>query len=116
MKRTNTKEFNKAFQQYLAPIIKQRADDYNDNPENVWQWAIDTARAEIPHEFDRHGTQSGLSSWLAGCALNIAVYNGDIIAVAERLHGCKLTDKQADKVISKWFDFVALKINQYARS
>jgi hypothetical protein len=114
MKKTNSKLFNDAFKAYLLPIVIQKAEDYGVNPLNPWQWVIDTAKDHIPHDF-REGEQAGVASWLAGCALDIPVYNGHIRATAERLHECKLTDKQAEKVIDCWFNFHALKIMQYAR-
>jgi len=115
MKSTNTNEFKSKLQAYLEPIIAQKAEDYGQTIEgNPYQWAIDTAKAEVGHEFDRNGDQEGLSYWLSGLAIDIDYNYCDIIRVAESMHDCKLSDKEADMVCERWFDFVACKMLQYA--
>ena len=117
MKNTNTKSFNDALKAYLAPLIKERAEDYGETtpPANLYQWALDTAKKEVGHEFKRHGDQEGLRYWLSGLGMSIACYNFDIVTVCERLHDCVLTPKQQDACIDNWFNFIAAKILQYAR-
>ena len=116
MKNTNSKEFNDALKSYLAPIIQAHAEDYGEPPPaNLYQWAIDTAKNEVGHEFSRHGEQKGLEYWLSGMALNVACYYCDIIETAEKLHGCTLTDKQKETVCEMWFSLLAAKMMQYAR-
>lgn len=117
MKNTNSKSFNDALKAYLAPIIKEKAEDYGETttPANLYQWALDTAKKEVGHEFKRHGDQEGLRYWLSGLGLSIDFYNFDIVTVCERLHDCVLTPKQQDACIDNWFNFIAAKILQYAR-
>lgn len=117
MKNTNTKSFNDALKAYLAPIIKEKAEDYGETtpPANLYQWALDTAKKEVGHEFRQYGDQGGLEYWLSGLGLNVACYYGDIIEAAEKMHECTLTDKEKNMVCARWFNFLAAKILQYAR-
>jgi hypothetical protein len=47
--------------------------------------------------------------------MGIAFYNDDIIAIAEALHECTLSEKEKDKVCENWFQHIAAKILQYSR-
>lgn len=117
MKNTNSKAFNDNLKAYLAPIIQAHAEDYGEPtpPANLYQWAIDTAKNEVGHEFSRRGDQKGLEYWLSGLALDVAYYYCDIIATAEKLHECTLTEKQEKIVCEHWFSLLAAKMIQYAR-
>jgi len=117
MKHTNTNEFNAKVKDYLIPIIEDKAQDYKAylNGKNPFQWIIDTARQEVPHEFQRRGNQAGLAWWLSGLGLNIDYYNAAIVELAEKWHGCRLTEKQAEIVVENWFMFIANKIMQFSR-
>ena len=115
MKNTNTKEYNEALQAYLEPIILDKANDYEvEIVGNPYQWVIDTAKSEVSHEFKKND-QDGLEYWLSGLGLNLDYNYCDIIAVCEKLHDCKLTDKQAEICQNGWFKHIAAKILQYAR-
>ena len=116
MKNTSTNEFKAALKAYLEPIIQDKAEGYETTIEgNPYQWIIDTAKGEVPHEF-RAGDQAGLTYWLSGLGMNIDYTYCGMIKVAESLHDCKLTEKQADKVCAKWFEFIAVKILQFAQA
>lgn len=116
MKNTNTNEYKAKVKNYLLPIIQSKAEDYEAKPENPFAWCIETAKKEIPHEFERKGLQGGLREWLQGCALNIAIQNGEIIDLALQWHDCTLTDKQKETIIDNWFHFVAFKIIQFSKT
>lgn len=115
MKHTNTNEFKAKVKNYLLPIIETKSDDYETKIEgNPFAWCIETAKQEVPHEFERHGLQEGLKYWLSGCALNIAIYNSEIVELAEQWHECTLTEKERATVIENWFNFIAFKIIQFS--
>jgi len=118
MKRTNTKEFRAGFDAVMIPIIKGYAENYGATVTgNLYQFVIDQAKREVAHEFERGGDQKGLEYWLSGCGLlGLPIYNSEIVETAEKMHGEKLTDKQAETVIANWFRFVACKFCQYARA
>ena len=116
MKHTNTKQFNAALQSYLEPIIRDKAGDLGQIIDgNPFAWAVNVAREEVGHEFERNGDQSGLEYWLSGLGMNIAYTYADIIDEAEKMHGEKLTDKETDIIIRNWFPFLSAKILQYAK-
>jgi hypothetical protein len=115
LKHTNTNEFNALVKAYLLPIIEERAADYGETiTGNPYAWTISHARAEVGHEFDRHGTQGGLEYWLSGLALGIAFYNSDIVEIAEKWHGVTLTGHQRETITGAWFRFLAVKIMRFA--
>lgn len=115
MKRTNTKEFRAKVKAYLLPIIADKAAGYGvELPENPFQWVIDIAESEVPHEFERGGKQRGLHYWLSGLGMNVACYNGEIVELSEQWHECTLKERERDKVVGQWFDFLAVKIMQFA--
>lgn len=116
MKNTNSKEYKASVKAYLIPIIEDRAKSMDTTIQgNPFAWIIGVAKSEVKHEFDRHGEQAGLCSWLQGLGMGIDFANYDIVQLAQSWHGCKLTDKQAEKVIENWFNHIALKILQFSR-
>ncbi len=118
LRNTNSREYTDALKAYLAPIIESKAGDYGKTVEgNPFQWVISVARAEVAHEFNRHGDQAGIEYWLSGLAIDIAFNYGEIIEVACCLHGVEtLDEKTADKIIEQWFKHIALKILQFSRA
>ena len=118
MKNTNTKEFKAKVDAYLLDAYRSKAEDYENgaktDPELI-RFILDTFKKEYGHEIRRQGSiQGALASWLSGLALNIDYTNSSIIKRAEEWHECELTEKQADIVCEKWFDFMACKIMQLA--
>ena len=114
MKRTNTKEYNKAIYKYILECID--SEDIN----------LQTDKDKINHFFDRFNSeynyknnqlrypnlQIRIANYLQDIPFNFATWKHEIIEVAERLHECKLTDKQEDKVIANYYNHIALKIIQ----
>ena len=97
MKHTNTKEFKAKIAAYLAPIIEDRAADYDQKTGGKpFNWALNMAKIEVPHEFQRKGEQGGLEYWLSGLGLSVEYLYSDIIALAEKWHECALTEKEKE--------------------
>lgn len=116
MKNTNSSEYKASVKAYLVPIIEDRAESMEKTIEgNPFAWIIEVAKSEVKHEFDRHGLQAGLCSWLQGLGMGIDYSNYDIVQLAQSWHECTLTDKQAAKVIENWFSHIAFKIIQFSR-
>jgi len=116
MKHTNTNSFNNALKAYLLPIIESKAEGCEETTTgNPYKWVLDTARKEVGHEFDRHGDQGGLEYWLSGLGMGIDYTYAGIIEAAEKMHACKLTEKEADMMCDRWFGFLAAKILQFSR-
>ena len=116
MKNTNSKEYKEAVKAYLIPIIEDRAKSMGKTIEgNPFNWVLEVARREVPEYFKRGGEQSGLCHWLQGLGMGIDYTNFVILQLAEKWHGCQLTDKQAEKIIENWFNHIAFKILQFSR-
>ena len=80
-------------------------------------WARFVAEYDYPANRLRYpNLQERVSQWLAGLALNIAFTYSDIIEISEQWHECKLTEKQADKIIDGWFYFMAFKLIQCCKA
>jgi hypothetical protein len=67
--------------------------------------------------FQRYKTvQAVLREWIMGLpsCFNIAFYNGDILETAKTFGNLPetMTEAQEDKIISQWFDFLAVKTLQ----
>ena len=112
MKNTNTKEFRAMMFAYLA--------DATPDDEGVLETERDKAQrikdkftSEYDHAYERQRTpneQQRIAGWLAGLPLMIDYANGDIIERCEEWHGVKLDDKQAERVVSNWFHFMAMQV------
>jgi hypothetical protein len=114
MKRTNTKEYNEAIYKYILECID--SEDVN----------LKTDKDKIEHFFNRFNSeynyknnqlrypnlQNRISNYLQDIPFNFATWKHEIIEVAERLHECKFTDKQEDKIIANYYSHLALKIIQ----
>lgn len=116
MKNTNTNEYKTALKVYLEPIITTALEERGISTSgNIYKRIVEVARGEVPHEFERNGVRVGMCYWLQGLGMGIDFYNGDIIRVCESLHGCKLSDKEAEKCVENWFGHIAYKIEQFSR-
>jgi hypothetical protein len=114
MKKTNTKDYNEALKEYLTPIFISKMEDYDVTTLNPFTWAVECAKKELPHVFKRKGLQACVLEWVSGCALDIEIYNSDIISKYEKLHGYTLTEKQKEWCIDNWFNHIAFKIVSFA--
>ena len=79
----------------------------------------DTFYAEYGWNVDQQGEQKALAEWLQGLpsAINIDFYNHEILKLAV-LGGSipeNATEKQEDKIIDNWFNFIANKTCQLFR-
>ena len=72
----------------------------------------DRFRQEYGHMINRVGEQKALSEWLSGLALPLPFYNYDIIELAKSMGSVdeNLTEKQKDKILENYWDFMALMI------
>jgi len=77
----------------------------------------DRFRQEYGHMIDRVGEQKALSEWLSGLALPLPFYNYDIIELAKSMGSVdkNLTEKQEDKILENYWDFMALMIIRMRR-
>lgn len=76
---------------------------------------IEIARAEVGHEFARHGMTAGLKYWLSGLpsCIDLPVYNGEVIEFAVKIGSVSNpTEKEQDKIIDNFYPFMASNILQ----
>ena len=66
-------------------------------------------KREKKSDIEQMGIRPALIDWLAGIALPIPVYNGDIIELAERLGSIDKnpSDKLIERVLENYFPFMA---------
>ena len=119
--KTNTKEFNGRMETYIFECM----DDIETYPKNMTeteklQTLKDRFCTEKGYELNRQNktVQGVLADWFSGLptAFNINFYNDDILKVAKYLNKTKsFTEKEKEKIISEWFNFMANKVIQTAR-
>ncbi len=76
---------------------------------------VNTAKAEVGHEFERHGTHAGLKYWLSGLpsVIDLPVYNGEVVEFAEKIGSVvNPTEKEAEKITENFYGFMASAIYQ----
>lgn len=111
MKNTNSKQFKQMVFNYLADSLYDFEGDYLERVARIKEkftveYDYPDNRRRTPNKQDR------IAEWLAGLPLSIDYSNVDIIARAEQWHETKLTDKQAEKIVDNWFNFLAFKTLQ----
>jgi hypothetical protein len=118
MKHTNTKSFRDKVDTYFLETIKESAEDNGNTlttDHDIMQYAVDRFMSEAGYEIKRQNSiQGAVEYWLSGLALDIDYNYCDIVKRAEAWHECTLTEKQAEMICEKWFNFMACKFLQLA--
>lgn len=109
-----TKQIKEAFNEYLLKAIS--TEDYNLKIEPVTnkerlQFLYNTFKAEFGHEIKQYGQYKAFNDWIQGLptAFKILFRNNEIIEYTETLYKCKLTEKEKEKILNNWFNFVTTK-------
>jgi hypothetical protein len=116
LKNTNTKEFTRKVWTHL----KSGAYDVDENMTFAEFAAYSWERFDSEYNYEQNRRrypqlQVRVKEWLSGLALTVACYNGDIVNVLEEWHDCQLTDKQVDRLVLNWFNFLSFKLIQLWR-
>jgi hypothetical protein len=79
-----------------------------DTDREKMQFVVDCFRKEFYCWQSHKNIQAVFAEWLQGLpsACHIPFYNSDIIELAERINGVKYTDKQADKILGNYWNFM----------
>jgi hypothetical protein len=115
---TNTKEFKALVNNYILNAIDTEAYEVQANTEaEKLQFLADTFKKEYGHEVKRYGNYQGtLAQWFMGLpsVFNVDFENYRIIEIAKEWGSlpANATEKQEDKIISNWFNFIAAKTMQ----
>lgn len=74
-------------------------------------------KSEYQWRVDQVGEQIALTDWLQGLAINIDYMNYNILNLAVKWGSIpeNATEKQEQKILDNWFNFIAAKIGQLFR-
>lgn len=123
MKNISTKELNaKAFPYILSAIDTEGYDTTATTDKERLQFVCDCFKSEycFPDNLKRYGSyQNTFANWLMGLpsSINIDFENCRIIEIAKEWGSIPqdADDKQEDKILSNWFNFIAYKTFQLFR-
>lgn len=114
----NSKESRNMIFRYILDSVRDcEAENMNDTEKAAYLWA----RFESEHNYADNrkrvpNLQARVAEWLSGLAIGIAYTNADIVSLAEEWQDCKLSDKQAERVIDNYFSFMAFKVMQLCKA
>ena len=112
--RTNSNEFKRIMNQYLLEALNN-----NDNPLNnfkdVANYSFNRFNSEYCHNYEIKRTpnvQNRLADYLRGIPFNVDFENYRIIELAKEWGQLpqNATEKQENKIINNWFNFIAHQI------
>ena len=114
---SKSSELDKTVKQYILDNID---DDYCETKTGLTVDRIAALKRAFYAEFgwrvDQLGEQKALAEWLQGLpsAVSIDFYNHDILDLAVKWGSIPkdYTEKQADKILDNWFNFIAAKTCQ----
>jgi len=114
---SKSSELDKTVKQYILNAID---DEYCETETDYTMDRIAALKrafyAEYSWMVDRAGEQKALAEWLQGLpsAINIDFYNHKILELAVKWGSIpeNATEKQEQKIIDNWFNFIANKITQ----
>lgn len=109
MKRTNTNDYKAAVYAYLIDCMNDD-EAQGMTPAQKVAWIAQRVRSEMSHVVKSHNLTTACIEWLQGLGMAIDYTYADTVAVAERLHGCKLTDWQRVTVEEQWFHHMGYKL------
>ena len=116
MKNTNTNAYKATVFAYLAASTYDFDETGKpDTEENRAQHIRDRFEGEFNHDYNKRAfpnNQARVADWLAGLPLSIDYTNHQIIQTVQDWHGCTLTDKQCETVVSNWWSHLAFKLIQ----
>jgi len=105
------------FRYILDSVRDMECEGMNDSDKAAYLWA--RFESEYNYADNRKripNLQARVAEWLSGLAIGIAYTNADIVTLAEQWQGCKLSDKQAARVIDNYFSFMAFKFMQLCKA
>ncbi|UUV43263.1 hypothetical protein RCCWILLIS_91 [Rhodobacter phage RcCWillis] len=112
MLKTNSNAYKAKVYAYLCESIYDFEGTEAECAAHIWErfnseYNYPDNRKRIPN------LQERVADWLAGIPLNIAVYSADIMQLAESWAETRYTDKQAERIIDNWFNFMAFQILKF---
>ncbi len=114
MKRTNTNTFKAVAYRYLIDCIQDDEAQGMTDRQKV-KHINHRVRSELSHVVERQGFTQACRDFLSGLGIGIDFTYPAIVEAAEKMHGCKLTEQEADNVNDKWFDFMGYQLATLCR-
>lgn len=108
------KERNEIIYKVLLDSIYSDDITFKDDTEKL-QYTFNRLKSEYGHEIKRSGVFKACSNWLSGLALDIPFYNSDILKLAEQQGYKTLTEKQQDKILSNYWNYMSNKFLQLCK-
>ncbi len=110
MKRTNTNDYKNAIEEYIIDCIECEDIELNTPKEKIEHLFNEFDRvANFAHNLKKFpNNQERLADYLQGLPFSFEYENYKILELAERLHECKLTEKQEETILSNYWSHIAL--------
>lgn len=108
------KERNEIIYKVILDSINSDDVVFKDDTEKL-QYAFNRLKSEYGHEIKRYGLQTACTNWLQGLALDIPFYNWDILKLAEQQGYKTLTEKQQDKILNNYWQYISNKFLQLCK-
>ena len=108
----------------LNAVMENAKEEYNlekqpETDQEKIQFVLDTFRKEYGWNIARHGFNVSFGQWLIGLpsAINIDFENYKILELARKWGSLpeNATERQEDKIINNWFNFITVKFLQLAK-
>lgn len=117
---SKSSELDKTVKQYILDSIdREYCEAETDDISEVINGLKASFYAEYGWMVERVGEQKAIAEWLQGLpsAINIDFYNHEILKLAVKWGSIpeNATEKQEDKILDNWFNFIANKMGQLFR-
>jgi len=117
---TEKQKINRFYEKYVIDCIDSEGYDVTTNtPEEKLKFLRKTFRSEYGHMIDRVGEQRAFKEWIMGLpsSFNLEFNNYDILKLAKKSGSLpeNATDKQEDRVLENYFNFMTAKTFQAFR-
>jgi len=112
---SKSSELDRKVKVYLLNVLTDMSDEKPDmNINESIKYCKKRFMGEYGWAVPRMGNHRALTEWLQGLAINIAFYNCDILKLAVEWGSIpeNYTEKQADKILEDYFEFMAIKLGQ----
>lgn len=112
-----TKQTKEQFNEYiLKAIYTDEYKAYNVDVEPVTdkerlQFLYNTFNKEFKYRIKQIGQYNAFKEWLQGLpsVFNIDFMNHEILTLTEKIYNCTLTEKEQEKILNNWFNFITVK-------
>ena len=111
---SKSSELDRTVKQYILSCISEDSEGNQYNIIDSIEHVKTRFESEYNHEIQRKGYQNAMREWLMGLALNIEFMNYEILKLAVKWDSIpdNYTEKQAEKILDNYWNFMAAKLCQ----